>query len=66
MRQVERCGLKANMDEINWSYDFYSEMFCKIVSMFLLYFFFCLLLESRPLADYILLIRCICAFILHL
>ena len=46
MRQVERCGLKANMDEINWSYDFYSEMFCKIVSMFLLYFFLFTLRKS--------------------
>ena len=32
--QVDRWGLKTNMNEINWSDDFYSEMSCKIVSMF--------------------------------
>ena len=25
--QVDRCRLKANMNEINWSSDFYSDMF---------------------------------------
>ena len=25
--QVDRFRLKTNMDEINWSYDFYSDMF---------------------------------------
>ena len=32
--QVDRWGLKTNMVEINCSDDFYSEMSCKIVSMF--------------------------------
>ena len=28
--QVDRCRQKTNMDEINWSNDFYSDVFCTI------------------------------------